>query len=67
MFSDDENCNVVKLIAALAYTYKNWMGSEFRHTAYPNKRNKVSTLKNETKKEHFHYCFEGVSFTTQLV
>ena len=29
MFSDDENCNVVKLIAALAYTYKSWMGSEF--------------------------------------
>ena len=69
MFSDDENCNVVKLIAALAYNYKNWMGLEFRHISI-NICDKVSTQKNETTKEqdsHFHCCIENGNFTSQRV
>ena len=52
MFSGNENCNVVKLIAALAYTYKNWMGSEFRHISIKETKY-VTTQKNETKKNIF--------------
>ena len=68
MFSDDENCNVVKLIAALAYTYKSWMGSEFRHISI-NIYDKVHIEEYETTKEqnsHFHCCIENGNFTPRV-